>query len=318
MIERNISLDILKLIMACMVVALHAEFLDDVSELGRYLSVNGVLRMAVPIFLLINGFYFYPILVANKQRVWLKKICVLYLFWMAAYSWYWFYIPAFSAYGITQFIFRFIVGFWHLWYLSGLIGAALVFIALQKISSAYLLLLAVLAFLIGVLVQYGGHYHWIENQSIDHALNLPWVHRNFLMFSFPFFCAGFLINKHAVHQKITANAALVLVVLGVGLLLAESYANFQHPNTDRYFDNLAALMVACPACFLFFIKQTIIGCSKQVALYSSAIYYIQGFVLILLSRYMPVGTWLALVGLVLSVMAAAAVIVIHRRLKFIL
>jgi hypothetical protein len=210
MIERNISLDILKLIMACMVVALHAEFLADVSELGRYLSVNGVLRMAVPIFLLTNGFYFYSILVSTNSRSWFKKISILYIFWMAIYSPFWFYIPPLSIYGIAQFIFRFFIGFWHLWYLSGLIGAALTLMLVQKMPTRYLLLLMAMTFLTGVLIQYSGHYHWINNPFIDHLFNLPWFHRNFLLFSFPFFCAGFLIKKYEWHRKITAGTAFLL------------------------------------------------------------------------------------------------------------
>lgn len=318
MAERNISLDILKLIMACMVVALHAEFLADVSAVGRYLAVNGVLRIAVPIFLLINGFYFYPILVANNQRAWFNKVLVLYLFWMAVYSGLWFYVPEFSLFGIAQFIFRFLIGFWHLWYLSGLLGAGLVLMLLRKVSSFYLCVSIALTFLAGVLIQYIGHYHLIENAFIDHVFNLPWFHRNFLWFSFPFFCAGFLINKHSLHRRVSADTALILALLGAGLLIAESYFNYLRPNPDRYFDNLAALMLVCPACFIFFVKLTIKGRSKRVALYSSAIYYIQGLVLIGLSYYLPLGSRLAFAGIVLSVAAATVVIAIHRRLKFIL
>lgn len=318
MVERNISLDILKLIMACMVVALHAEFLTGISELGRYLTVNGIFRMAVPIFLLINGFYFYPVLAAKRQHAWFKKVFILYLFWMLVYSAFWFYIPTLSIYGIGQFIFRFIIGFWHLWYLSGLIGAALVLLLLRKVSSFYLLLSSALTFLAGVAIQYGGHYHLIKYPLIDHLFNLPWFHRNFLVFSFPFFCVGFLIHKHSLHRTITVNTALLWALLGMGLLIAESYINFLQPNSDRYFENLVALIVVCPACFIFFVKQTIIGHSKQVALYSSAIYYIQGFILIWLSRYMPLGSWLTLTGILLSVMAASLVIAINRRLTFIL
>lgn len=49
--NRNFSLDILKLFMAFMVVGLHAGFLGDFTSLGEYLSVNGIFRIAVPIFL---------------------------------------------------------------------------------------------------------------------------------------------------------------------------------------------------------------------------------------------------------------------------
>lgn len=57
--SRKISLDILKLLMSFMVVGLHAGFLGDVDLLGEYLTVNGIFRLAVPTFLVINGFYFF-------------------------------------------------------------------------------------------------------------------------------------------------------------------------------------------------------------------------------------------------------------------
>ena len=52
--QRNSTLDILKFIMAIMVVGLHARFLFETSSLGYHLTVQGIFRLAVPIFLLIN------------------------------------------------------------------------------------------------------------------------------------------------------------------------------------------------------------------------------------------------------------------------
>jgi hypothetical protein len=51
--------------MAFMIVGLHAGFLGEYTKLGHYLTVNGVFRVAVPVFLIINGFYFYPVLLKN-------------------------------------------------------------------------------------------------------------------------------------------------------------------------------------------------------------------------------------------------------------
>lgn len=50
-LTRNISLDVLKLTMAFMVLGLHAGFLSDYSKSGEFLFVNGIFRIAVPIFL---------------------------------------------------------------------------------------------------------------------------------------------------------------------------------------------------------------------------------------------------------------------------
>ena len=57
--ERNISLDLLKLGMAFMVVGIHAGFMADINPLVKYLTVDGLFRIAVPVFLIINGFFFY-------------------------------------------------------------------------------------------------------------------------------------------------------------------------------------------------------------------------------------------------------------------
>lgn len=304
--------------MALMVIGLHAEFLDDFSQLGRYLSVNGIFRMAVPIFLLINGFYFYPVIINNNRYRWLKRVFILYLFWMIFYSWFWFYVPNLSVSSIMKFIGKFVVGFWHLWYLSGLIGAAMVLIFLQRKTSAFLFSLAVLLFFVGVCVQYLGHYHIVKNLFVDHLFNLPWAHRNFLLFSFPFFCIGFLINKHSLQNKMTHKTALILSLLGLALLITEAYVNFRQASEERYLDNLASLLLVCPVTFIFFIKQKIVGRSQQIALYSSAMYYIHALLLILLSRYINMGTMLALSGVAVSIPAAFIVIKINEKLKFIL
>lgn len=47
--ERNISLDLLKIILAIFVVGLHCGFLKDIDFSLKVLTVNGVFRIAVPI-----------------------------------------------------------------------------------------------------------------------------------------------------------------------------------------------------------------------------------------------------------------------------
>ena len=43
-------------------------FLAGITSTGNHLTVNGIFRIAVPLFLLINGFYFYPTLCANESE----------------------------------------------------------------------------------------------------------------------------------------------------------------------------------------------------------------------------------------------------------
>lgn len=55
---RNGALDVLKIAMAFIVVGMHAGFLTDISPIAAYLTANGLFRIAVPVFLLINGYFF--------------------------------------------------------------------------------------------------------------------------------------------------------------------------------------------------------------------------------------------------------------------
>ena len=57
--ERNLSIDILKVILAIAVVFLHTRIFYDLSTLLGHVFVQGIFRLAVPIFLVITGYYFF-------------------------------------------------------------------------------------------------------------------------------------------------------------------------------------------------------------------------------------------------------------------
>jgi len=318
-LNRNIALDTLKLAMAFMVVGIHAEFLGDVTLLGKYLTVNGLFRLAVPIFLIINGYYFFYVISKEQQLQWLKRISVLYFFWMAIYSYFWLTLPDFTFIGFIKLIKLIVVGYHHLWYVSGMIGAALLLVILRVASSLILATSIVLTFSIGVLIQYLGNYHILEETVFDQLFNYHWVHRNMLFFSYPFFCMGYLINKHSLHNKVSFKFAVGLSLLGVLLLIFESYINYYQEGSDGGFDNLFSLLFACPFVFILFMKLQILGSSKKLALYSSAIYFIHILVLNVFRKNTALDeTHLTLATILASIFAAYFIIKANERLKFML
>ena len=56
---RNSSIDMPKISMSFMIIGIYSGFLGDQSSLAEHLFVNGIFRTAVPIFFIINGFYFF-------------------------------------------------------------------------------------------------------------------------------------------------------------------------------------------------------------------------------------------------------------------
>ena len=318
-LNRNIALDILKLLMAFMVVALHSGFLNDITLLGEYLTVNGVFRIAVPIFLIINGFYFYSVLSKGAEINWLKKILTLYVVWMVFYSYFWFSLTDFSFINIAKLAHQIIIGYHHLWYISGLIGASIILIVFRKCTSLNLMISIVFTFVLGVLIQYLGNYHVFEGTIFDKLFNYHWFHRNLLLFSYPFFCIGYLINKHSFHNTVSFKLAGVLSVLGVLVLLGESYINYHQDGRDGGFDNFLSLALVCPFIFILFMNSKVSGSNKNIALYSSAIYFIHSFVLSVFKKYLDLDpTLLTFVVIMVSVMISYFIIILNKRLKFIL
>lgn len=317
--NRNISLDILKLLMALMVVGLHAGFLSEFSKIGAFLLTQGIFRVAVPVFFIINGYYFYYALVKNSQILWVKRVTILYLVWMAFYSYFWFSIPDMSAITFLKLIIKFLIGYHHLWYISGMIGAAIVVMVLRNRDPKFIITCVGITFISGVLIQYIGNYHLFPETIIDKAFNINWVHRNFLLFSFPFFCIGFLINKYSIDKQISIKVALLSTIVGIFILCAESYLNYIQVNRDVGFDNYLSLILVCPAIFILFLNQKVSGTSKNIALYSSAIYFIHSFVLSVLREFTEFeGSSLTVVTIIISVIASIFIISLNKRIKFIL
>ena len=316
--NRNIALDILKLALAFMVIGLHSGFLNDISPIANYMTVNGLFRIAVPIFLLINGFYFYPVLTGGKVKNWLKKVIYLYSFWMLFYSYFWFKPAELSISGIATVISQIIIGYHHLWYISGMIGAAVLLSVINKMSNRILFLATFITFFTGVAIHYLGNFHIFQTSIIDTYFNYNWVHRNLLLFSFPFFCLGFLINKLKLQDKISTKNVLFICILGLILVFIESYLNYVNLERAEGLDNLISLIIAAPALFILFTKINIKGRSKNIALYSSAIYFIHSFFLSVIRKTTDFeGTSGTISVIILSILASYFLIEINKKLKFI-
>lgn len=286
--NRNISLDVLKLLLAVMVVGQHTNFLVDINSTASYLMVNGLFRIAVPLFLLINGFYFYDILHKNKEVNWIKRLLRLYLIWMLVYSYFWIRgISTNSFMEIVAHVFLTLaIGYWHLWYVVGILSAAILLMFIRKMNSLVLISLASAFFSTGVFIQYAGNYHLIDSVFLDRLFNWNPIHRNFLFFSFPFFLMGFLIKKHEWYKKISREIIYLFLAIGFCFLFTESLLNYIFLSGREGFDNYLSLIFVCPFIFLLFVNVDIQGSSKNISLYANGIYFSHAFfILILNSEY---------------------------------
>ena len=299
-----------------MVVGIHAEFLRDINVAWSYFTAFGIFRIAVPVFLLISGFYFYQTLESNNTALWFKRCLMLYCFWMLIYSVFWFKPAGLS---LKMFLLQLVVGYYHLWYVAGMIGAALMLVIIRRFNSPTLIFICIATYLMGVIIQYAGNYHVVDNARVDNIININFVHRNALFFSLPFFCIGYLIHKHNIHKLISFTAAKVLTALGIALLSVEIYFNYIAPGRDGGFDNFFSLIILCPSLFILFMHINLFSNTKSIALYATAIYFVHPlFLLPLTSLLATQATLFTLIVIVLSVVAAYFLVAINKKAKFIL
>ena len=221
---RNISIDILKVILAFAIIALHGKLFKDINPELSFFLINGFFRIGVPIFLLITGFYFVQV---QNFKLWFKRVFYLYLIWMLIYSPFYFASPI-SLSNITKDLMYFFLGFHHLWYIAGtLLGGGIMWLMKDK-SVKLQILSSVGFFLLGVTLQYLGNMHFFSGLP-DKLLNIYGVHRNFLTVCYPFMMFGYLINKHRLINKI--KLSWLLLVLSIVILFAEAYFNYLTLNS---------------------------------------------------------------------------------------
>lgn len=303
---RNLSIDVLKIILAFFVVFLHMNFLKETYPVLSYILVNGLFRIAVPVFLVITGFYFFHIDSAKKLKKWLFRTFLLYAIWMLIYVSYW--------KDNEQVWLTIIFGYHHLWYLIGTFFSGLILYFLRNQSSRLLLTLAIFLFLFGYVVQVSGNLHYLNTES-DSLLNDYLLYRNFLFVCFPFLTIGFLINKHRIDISIYKNSSL-LVILSILGVIAEAFFNYKYISSEST-DILFSLIFASPLLFLYCQKIYIKTTSKVLASFSTAIYVVHP--LIMKSEfYKEIQSFKILIFLAILLPVSFGLVYLNRKLKYLL
>ncbi len=319
---RNVSLDVLKLLLAVMVIAGHTAFLADINELWNYLTRHGLFRIIVPSFLIINGFFFYHFVQNQQVKVWFQRLFILYGFWMLFYAYFWFrhrrqvdsvWQDAFNLFNTVFF------GYFQLWYIPCIIGAGLLILRWQHFSTARLMTITVVLFAIGLVIQYLGNYHVFFGTVWDDALNNIYSYRNFVIFGFPFFCMGYLMNKTQLLKRIPFSVVVVGMLVSFGLMMAEAYMNYLNVPESEDFDFLLFGFFSCPFIVMFFMSIRINGNSKLIAQYASGLYFVHVAFFVLLSWHAHLNhISLFAVTLGLSLVATTVLILVNKKVKYIL
>lgn len=154
MSSRNSNIDLLKIILAILVIAIHVFPSTGVAGalgIAYYYMANSIARIAVPLFFILSGYF----LGNNMQKAvafkTVKRILILFLVWQIIY--FPFFYQDLPADQITfkRITFTLIYGYLHLWYLSSYIVGILLLLLEQKWikSPPIQLAFAIVLYLIG-------------------------------------------------------------------------------------------------------------------------------------------------------------------------
>ncbi|ASK32438.1 hypothetical protein CEY12_21160 [Chryseobacterium sp. T16E-39] len=301
---RNLSIDILKIVLAFFVVFLHMHILRDSHPVLSFVLVNGIFRMAVPTFLVITGYYFYYVDDKNKLKKWLLRIFLLYLIWSIVYIPFWKEGDAWM---------NIIFGYHHLWYLIGTFFSGIILFFIRKISVNLLAGLVVLLFSLGYGIQILGNLHYFQYET-DSVINLFPSYRNFLLVCFPFLTIGYLINKLNLDMKY--KLSWIDVVIAMGFVALESLFNYKMINSRENIDLLFSLLIACPLLFIYCKSLSVMVDTKLLASLSTAIYVIHPLIMKwVLDKYYPFEIPIFIIIVLIS---SFILVLVNRKLKYLL
>lgn len=267
---RNISIDLLKVLLSFFVMFIHLKLLNTYQPEISYFLVNGIFRVAVPTFLVINGYFLFPVIGTEKFRTQIKKLLILYVTWMIIYAKFWLFND-----NPIELIITFFFGYHLLWYIPGLILSALLLNSVRQFKTTYLLSLSIALLTFGFLIQN------LINTSESHTgtgseLEKIVLYRNFIFDCFPFLCVGYLINKCDIVKRMHKTPTYLILfalILSIVAFSLESWLNLSKFGQDRPIDLFLSALPLSAILFFTFIRTTIMGKTKIMSNFATAIFF---------------------------------------------
>ncbi|MTH34970.1 acyltransferase family protein [Paracoccus limosus] len=270
--KRIHSLDYLKTVFAVLVVFAHTNWMQANMSPRVFVVGNGLLRMLVPLFCVIAGYFLFHAVQRGKTRKWLLRVLMLYVFWMALYYPHWRgQVTGLRSLGTTLFW-----GYLHLWFLSGLLLAGLALTGLLALGRRlapgweiwFVILPATLCALVGVTLEY------LDLSGL--ASVSAQRYRNGLFLCFPFLVIGFMLSRQMAGGNPIAGRRRLLAVaaLGLGLLCLEAWLVQSWRGTGVMIEIPVMTYLAVPAVFLLVLGVDAPPQAVDLGLISASIYFL--------------------------------------------
>lgn len=226
-LTKKINIDVCRFIATLMVVAIHIYPLSSFNEDVDYMFTRILFRIAVPLFLMITGYYVLPNALKNKDTIkdYTKKIVNLYLISILIFLPINIYNGYFKSFSFISFIGDILLNgtFYHLWYFpSLLLGLWITYYLLKKLDIKASGIMVMILYIIGM---FGDNYFgiikniYILSDLYDCIFHIFDYTRNGLFYTPIFLYIGYSISSKKL--KIDNKKSLILIIFNILLLMIE-------------------------------------------------------------------------------------------------
>lgn len=230
--KEDSSIDIVKFISSFLIVSIHSSPFEDYSATFNYYFENVFARIAVCLFFVITGYYFFKGIdfengkikksKENKQRLfkYVSRILILYVVWSLIYlvwmipEWYntgWLSLMAFIDFGIS---FLLNSGYYHLWFLLGLIYAIpIMYFLLRFIRLKYFVVLSFLIYIFGMLSNTYSFIGLPTNKYIQMLYESVPILNTVIFVVIPLLCISIITQKINLPSRVYGVLSVLFLIL---------------------------------------------------------------------------------------------------------
>lgn len=251
-VQKNYTLELLKLFASYMVVFIHVLFYGQAG-----IIMDALARFAVPLFFLVSGYYSYQIK-PEKITKRIRNILTLFIFGTGCYILY-SIAPLLLTGNVSEiaiyfgkylniktlfniFVFNMSVSTRHLWYLSAMIYVYVIFyfVTVFHLNDKAIFIISFSLLFLHILL--GECLSWFG------IVVSTLVVRNFALMGIPFFALGLFVKKH--ENKIRCIPNYVLIIAAVIGVFESLFSRYFFGKNELYIGSLLVLF----ATVVVFIK----------------------------------------------------------------
>lgn len=308
--QRCYGLDILKTLCAFMVVCIHIPFFGGMVIIDQY--IKNLSRIAVPIFFMITGFFYYDTVNANRETKQIKKI--LYIFIYANLLFFIFNMligvvkgdfvgevkQLINVHTLLQFVFFNVSPFSsHLWYLGAVLYVLLIVYFVNRCRNSIKILYILTPFLLMADLIFGKYSLIFLKRDITHVFLV----RNFLFVGLPYFCVGSIIRSINDKGRLTIKRGFLLILIILfsvtSILEMHLLTLYNLSATREHYISTTFLSICVFVYFLLYFPHSNISCVGNKIAYigkncSAGIYIIHPMfvnIVLFLERYLKFLCW---------------------------